>query len=424
MTGYRVTRDPVVWGFAALALVVGILYIVLAPVPLAVGDQFDYSAAGHNILNWWLSFDPTLQRMPGYPILLALGYHAGLDNHGLQVVQAIALALCAVAVAALAADIGGRRSARVGAGVYAIYLPLLSFSSVLLTEAATIVLMLGATLCTVKAIRAPGPGWGWIVAAAAQLALGVLIRSDAVIFAVVLTAALLLSTPGWGRRIGMLAVVAAAVLLALGPWMGRNYALTRHAYPFGTSGRFPAAIGVHLPFDREVGKFASYRRSARFWEDRRPDGFNAKAAAQVKPREELWRDITHHPGEFAVTRAVGQAQMWVWPVNATIEYGRDDGVPYTPFMVLHLAILAAALVGFVRWRRNLVVRITLAATLLVAALHLITFPQPRYVLPVLPLLIATGAPVLVAAWRSATAAVSARRGRRRAGGARTPATGT
>ena len=414
MTASRALRDPVLWAFAGVALVVQLLYIALAPVPLGAGDQTEYMAAGHNIMNWWVGWNPVLQRMPGYPMLLSLGYHAGLGDGGLQVAQAVLLSLGAVGVGALAWDLDGRTSARVAAGAFAVYLPLLSFSSVLLTEAVGVMLMLGATLCTVRAIRTTGRAWvWWVVAAGAQLAIGVLMRSDAVPFAVVLIAALVLSTRDLQRRVASAAIVLAAIGLLMGPWMARNLALTRQPYPFGTSGRFPAALGVHLPFDRDVGKFAAYRRSARFWEGKRPDGFTTLQAAALHPRQELVHNLTHHPGELAVTRAIGQAQLWIWPTGATIQYGRDDGVPYAPFMVLHLAILAAALVGFVRLRRALVVRITLAVTLLVAALHLVTFPQPRYALPVIPLLIATGAPILVGAARRV--AVRARAGRGAAG---------
>ena len=75
-------------------------------------------------------------------------------------------------------------------------------------------------------------------------------------------------------------------------------------------------------------------------------------------------------------------------------------MPYGPVMALHLFILLAGLAGFVRFHRHLVIRIGMAAVACVAGLHLITFPQPRYALTVVPLLISAAAPFLVWAIRA------------------------
>jgi 4-amino-4-deoxy-L-arabinose transferase-like glycosyltransferase len=397
--GYSAFRDGVVWAFAGVALLVQIAYVIAVDVPLGAGDQIDYINAGHNIVNWWVTPGAEMQRMPGYPIALSAAYHLGLHDGGIQIAQALLLALGAVGVADIARTLGGRAPARVAAGIYAIYLPLLSFSSVLLTEALEIALLLGATVCTLRAARRTAAWLYWVVAAAALMAMALLVRSDALLFVVALTATLVLTAGARGRRVGAVAIVLAALCVTMGPWVGRNLAFTRHPHPFGTTGKYPAAIGVHLPFDREVGKFATYNRSVRFWSGTRSDGFTPALAAMVKPREELFENIKERPGELLVTRAIGQAQLWVWPVDATIQYGHDDGVPYVPMMVLHLAILLAALVAFFRYRGVLAVRVTASLVLLIAGLHLVTFPQPRYALPVMPLLIAVAAPVLVDAYR-------------------------
>ncbi len=392
---YNVLRDPVVWALAALAFAVQVTYFLAAPVRWGIGDQTDYIGAGYDFLNWWRTPTSGIQRMPGYPSALYVGYHVlGLEVRGIQYAQALVLSLGALGVGDLARTLGGRRSARIGAGLFAVYLPLLTFSAVMLTEALGITLLLGATVCTIHATRR-GPGWlAWVIGAAALLAAAMAMRADGLLFLVALTGAIVLTAGSLARRAAALAIVVVAVTLVMGPWIGRNLALTGEPQPFGTTGRYPAAIGAHLPFDRDVGKFSTWDRSARFWSGTREDGFTPTAANSVQPRQELWRNLKERPGELAVTRAIGQAQLWVWPVNATIQYGYEDGVPYVPFMVLHLLVLLAGIAGIVRYRASVLARVTLALVLLVAAKHLITFPQPRYALPVIPLLMAMAAPVL------------------------------
>jgi 4-amino-4-deoxy-L-arabinose transferase-like glycosyltransferase len=385
---YSVLRDRVVWILAGVALAVQLLYVWLGDVPTWAGDQRDYTTAASHFGAWWAFPNPTLQRMPGYPLLLSLPFRAGLGEFPIQLLQAIALALGTLAVASLARLVSGRPAARAAAGLYAIYVPLLSFSAVLLTEAVTIALGLAATVCAVRATTDAGGAWvRWVVLAALALAFSTLIRSDQIVLTVVLTATVALTAPTWRRRLTAVGIVALAFLVMFGPWVGRNLALSHHLEPFGTSGRYPTAIGVHLPFDREVGQFSTYRRSFRFWSGTRRDGFSPDRAAVLDVKRELRENVLHHTGEFAVTRAIGQAQLWVWPVTANSQYNTEDPVPYVALMLLHLFVLLAGLAGFVAFHRHVVMRIGMAMFLCVAGLHLVTFPQPRYALTVMPLLI-------------------------------------
>jgi hypothetical protein len=383
--GYSVLRDRVVWILVGVALAVQLLYVWLGDVPTWAGDQRDYTTAASDFGAWWAFPNPTLQRMPGYPLLLSVFVRSGLGGFPVQLVQAVALALATFAVASLARRVGGRQAARVAAGLFAVYVPLLSFSSVFLTEAVTIAVGLAATVCAVRAADNDGAWVRWVVLAAAALAVDTFIRSDEIVLTVVLTATIVLTAHSWRRRLTAAAIVALAFALVFGPWVGRNLALVHHAQPFGSSGRYPTAIGVHLPFDRDVGQFSTYRRSLRFWSTRR-DGFGPEQAAALDAKRELRENVLHHTREFAVTRAIGQAQLWIWPVTANSQYNTEDPVPYAALMALHLLVLLAGLAGFVLLHRHVVMRIGMAMFACIAALHLVTFPQPRYALTVMPLL--------------------------------------
>ena len=392
--GYSVLRDPVVWTLAGVALAVQLLYVWLGDVPTWAGDQRDYTTAAKDFVAWWALPNPSLQRMPGYPLLLSLPFRAGLGAFPIQLLQAVGLALGTLAVGFLARRVAGRPAARVAAGLYAIYVPVLSFSAVFLTEAVTVALGRAAPVCAVRAADADRTWVRWVVLTALALAIGTLIRSDLIVLTVVLTATIVLTAPGWRRRLSAVGIVALVFLVVFGPWVGRNLALNHHLQPFGSSGRYPTAIGVHLPFDRDVGQFSTYRRSFRFWSGTRPDGFSPAEAAVLDSKHELGENVLHHTREFAVTRAIGQAQLWVWPVTANSQYNTQDPLPYAALMVLHLFILLAGLAGFVLYRRLVVMRVGMAVFVCIAGMHLVTFPQPRYALTVMPLLM-VGAGALI-----------------------------
>ena len=407
-----VIRDPVVWLLAAVALVVQLLYLWGLNLPYLAGDQFDYKAAGDHFAVWWGFPNSTLQRMPGYPALLSLAYSAGLGDDAVKVLQAALLSLGVLAVAHMAKLVGGRAAARVGGALFACYVPVLSFSSLLLTEATAVVLTLVAVVAAMQAARASEETWArWVVLTALALAAGTIIRADQLVLAVVLTATLVLTAPTRRRGVVAAGVVALAFCVVFAPWIGRNYALVHEPQPFGTSGRLPTAIGVHLPFDREVGGFSTYRRSVRFWTGARADGFSPEEASVLDVKRELRENVLHHPREFAVTRLIGQAQLWVWPVTAKVQFNTPDPAPYGLLMALHLLIVVAGVAGFVRFRRHLVIRVAIATTVLVAARHLVTFPQPRYVIPVLPLLMVAAAPLLVEVTSGVRERVRSRRAR-------------
>lgn len=391
----RILRDPVIWGWFAVAAVIQILYIVIADPPTGAGDQAEYALIARDFGAWWGTPNIQMLRMPAYPFVLSVLHELGLGGSTpAQVLQVGLLSACVLLVAQLGASVGGRRTARVAAGLFATYLPLMTFSSVLLTEALTISCALGATVCALRAADRSASGWvWWCGAAGALMAVAFLSRPGSMAIILPLVVLILVGRRTLAERGTAVVVIAVAFAVAVGPWAGRNQALNGELLLTGTTGTYPAALGVHLPFDREVGQFATQRRSSRFWSATRPDGFGPREAEQQEWRQALRYNLEHRTGEFLVTRAIGQYQLWAWPVTAKTQYGQND-FPYPLLMAWHLALLLAGLVGFWRYRRATLMRVGIAAVALTAALHLVTFPQPRYALMTIPFL-AIGAAALV-----------------------------
>lgn len=388
-------RDPGVWLWVAVAAAVQAAYLLLADPSTTVGDQVEYTGIARDFGAWWATPNVQMLRMPGYPALLALLHEAGLEGStSIQVLQIVLLSGCVLLVAQLGARIGGRRAARVAGALFATYLPLMSFSSVVLSEALTVSCLLGAAVCAFRGADRIDQRWTWWCAASgALMAVAFLSRPGTAAIALPLVVLMVVGRRTWAQRLTVVLVVGLAFVVALGPWVGRNQAINGALLPTGTTGSYPAALGVHLPFDRAVGQFATQERSHRFWSATRPDGFGPREAEAQDWGATLRENLRHHTGEFLVTRAVGQYQLWAWPVTANTQYARGD-VPYPLLMTWHLALIVAGIVGFWRYRRTALARVGVAMVILTAVLHTVTFPQPRYALMTIPFLM-VGAAALV-----------------------------
>ena len=372
----------------ALAALVQLLYAVLADPPTAAGDQIDYVRAGEQFKTWWRDPNDFILRTPGYPLFLSGIFNAGGGLWAVRAVQIAGLTGVVLGSAWIACSISGVRAARIAAALVATHLPLLTYSSQYLTEALGITLFVAGLVLLLRAGRRGEPDWAAAAGAMTLLAAATLVRPSFVVVHVAAAGFLVLTTLGLRRKAAAAALVLLPVLVLFGPFAGRNLAIHGKPMPLGNGGKFPRALGVHLPFDTDVGQFSTLRRSQRFFTDTRPDGFDPAEASRVEPWDELFTNLRERPGELLRTRAVGQAQLWLWPVTARIQYGQDERVPYPLLMAHHLFLLATGLAGTIVLRRHRSAQLVAAIVVLIGASYLISFPQPRYVLPAVPLLAA------------------------------------
>lgn len=181
--------------------------------------------------------EPSLIRLPGYPLFLSAIYSiAGKGNDGVvRLVQAVLLFLSAVFAGLTAArwKQGSRRKRR-KAGLIAFFLAALCpftaiYSTVLLTEAVVIFLLAVMVYTATRAIVSPtlkSSVFLWLVSAI-SVGVAVEMRPDSGLFAVGLGITLLLSDlvrrRGVGPALLKAAVFGIVFLLVLTPWAIRNY---------------------------------------------------------------------------------------------------------------------------------------------------------------------------------------------------------
>jgi 4-amino-4-deoxy-L-arabinose transferase-like glycosyltransferase len=379
--------DKITIGLIVSSLVVQLIYVFAANAPTNIGDQLVYKEIGDHFKSYLNDgyFGPNL-RTPGYGAFLALHYELGLGEWAIKVSQALILSATCGVVAYLAARKKGIVAGRIAALLFCCYLPLISFSSMILEEALSIGLATaGVTACLLADKRRPELRVTYV--AASLLLLAVIVRPN--LGAVAAPALLFLILSSSSRREAMTRLAAIVVVFAVifGPWIGRNLALFSKPLVLGDADAASLAQGLHLPIDKEVGQFGAYRRAQRFFADQRSDGFGARDLAGFEAGRELRRDLSDKTGEFLTSRIYLQYQMWFWPTTARIQYGESEKVPYAAIQLLHLILLFSGIIGLVLTRHQTSSRVFGAIAVCIALPYLLYYPGPRYALPTMPFLI-------------------------------------
>jgi 4-amino-4-deoxy-L-arabinose transferase-like glycosyltransferase len=245
--------------FAALLVNAAIVLVVLPEVrrPLALtysvsfGDLYDLIAKNLDEGNGY-RVDPamgyTMLREPGYPLLLAVVFR--LAGYGIQQARVVCVLLAfgaALILLRLTRKITGDTMTAVAAALLFLLYP-----GVLVAEARagievpsifTVVLFMLVLYCAVE----KGSLWRY---GAAGLLLGaaVLVRSEVLLFPLLLLVYLLLAARGWVERrkvIERIAVLALGAVVVISPWIIRNYLLAHQFVPTATVAGVAAQEGLY-----------------------------------------------------------------------------------------------------------------------------------------------------------------------------------
>ncbi len=338
--------------------------------------------------------------------------------------QAVVGTVTILVVFALVALLAGALPALLAALVTALYPPLITVGSELLSEplgAAALALAMAAAVWAVR-----GAALGRYLLAGVLLGLAVLVRADYLFMAVPLGVVVLLArrgTDGLRRAAAQGLVLAAATGLTLLPWTiyvsGRADKLT----PVTTGDGPVAFVGTYLPGDgtsqgmrRALGPEASRLTPDRRYRGTlgrrlpagvvldvvaaRHPGLDRSAALRKEAVENLRYDI-RHPVDYAGMTFRKVRRMWTKPSRI--------GSATKPGWVraLHIVLVVLALVGLLAG----LIRTRSAALALLAVpiaygtlLHAVLVAQPRYNLPLMPLVFAAGVAGAVLALRTRTPA--------------------
>ncbi len=193
-----------------------------APQRFFTPDSRDYNLLAHNLLNdgvFTRTGQPDLFRTPGYPAFLAAMYWLAHNSIPFAVTVQIALDVfqCAL-VYVLGRQLCSHKVGLVAAACQAVF-PLAIVGAVRVLSEGLFALCLTACLVLLVELYRRGKGWPWALAAGVVLGLGCLIRPIGLPLAVLLAGALLISR--W-RNWHWAAIFLVGTLCAVGPWIARN----------------------------------------------------------------------------------------------------------------------------------------------------------------------------------------------------------
>jgi 4-amino-4-deoxy-L-arabinose transferase-like glycosyltransferase len=381
-------------GLAVSGLALRVSYALVSHLPSSYGDQADYVSIGRDFAAWWGS--ERAFRTPGYPAFLAAGFELGLGENALRVAQAVLLSAACYLLAVTARRTAGRLAGRATALIGAVYPPLLTVPSLLLSDALAAALVAAAVFATCEA-RYRRYSAGWLAAASTLTAAAALVRPNLILLLAVPAAIALLRPIRWrGAAVRLLALVL-PVLILFGPWVARNYEQRGSADPLGTN----HITIAQFPIDRSSGRYGAHERDVHATAQKAARAReSARQAEPPDPWAQLLENLKERPLEQLSASVFWQQELWLFPFDDRLTYGAAPVVPYPLLLAAHLAFLVAAAVGLWMGRRQPAIRIVAAATATIAAPFLITASSPRLAIPaVAVLLIPAGTGVAAAAER-------------------------
>lgn len=417
-------------GFAAVVRM-AIVLAFLGSTP--VGDEVSYLRLGRE---WATSGEYSGIWAPGYPWLVSLveraaGTHAA---DALRLVQVGLAVWIGVFVAWIAAMFGGRRTGLAAAWIYAVYLPLATFSALLYSETLFLAAFVPACYHLLRMAREGrlATPWWRPLAAGSFLGLAALTRDSTVLFVVPTFLWVSLVMRGhvaaqpvgrwrltsWIPGSGPLGLAPAGlVLLSFGavvlPWTARNASVYDRFVPVGVTAGVNAYLGwnahdvnhdlVLLGTDNPGELRARMRGHA-------PEPWTPRYATNRADRarndiEDGLAFATAHPGYFLRTRVVEAVDL-VSPVSygvrqlrAVDDVGEPLSLPYARRLfglvsvILWPALALLALWGWAIARDAGPLRSFATMVVLCTASTALVSGLTRLRLPMVPLLI-----VLAAVW--------------------------
>ena len=382
---------------AIAAFTVRVLYGFLIAADLPVpGDAFLYRILGfelahgdgYSVPSSVAAGDPqpTAEHPPLFPLYLAVWAKAGLGGLG---AERVACALLGTATVSLIGVLGrraaGDRAGLCAAGIAAIYPPLFMVDGALISESLYAPIVVLAILLAFRLVDNPGVG----TAGALGLVVGLaaLTRSDGVLLLPLL--ALPLAWRLGPDRWRLIAACIAATVVAMAPWLGRNWVEFDRFPLLSTNSGFTARTAncAATYYSGQIG-FVNHRCALRSACDDLADELARSECFGRRAREYAGDHLSRVP--LVALARVGR--LWdVYGTGANLDYGANWARPRwvaTIGLVFYFALLPFALAGILALRRRQVPLLPLLAPLaLVTVVAALTFGVSRYRLAAEPALV-------------------------------------
>ena len=404
----RYLRRPRVLAVAAIVLVGTVIRVQAAaegsPAPLP--DSRFYVQLADALYEDGTFDTPKIERptsfAPGTPLLAAGVYFAAgsEDKAAARIVVALLGGATVLLAFLIGERLGGSWAALVAAALVAGYPALIDYHRMLMTEPLAAFLLAASVWALLRALD-PGRGWPSWTGAGVLFGLAALARAELLavgLLLVVVAGLLVVRRREWRQGLALAGAAAAGVVLAVAPWTIHNAVAHDRFLPVADGAGKALFIGTYVPaYDRGFSdpdfRVLHRMRLEYPWLDREtaslypnsphrlPAGRNlAAVGARLYPglrddqvgaklgRQNLDRYAWGDPTGFAGFLARKEAFVW--------SHGATDAMNAVGWRILHLALVALALVGLILLALRRRPEAAILGTLFVAALLLAAFTQP------------------------------------------------
>lgn len=409
------------WWWVVAAVVAGFVLRAVwvanaAHTPLGLYDPARYLSAGIQIARGKgyrepFTSQPTAYYPPGYPgfvgAVIWLSLHNPFMHNAVALIGYIQALLGAATIAAAA--VIGRRVASPAAGIgaaalVALYPNLIFHTAAVLSETLCIALLLGALAVLWWHTDGRPPSRRQVVVFAVLFALGVMVRPISLPVVAVLIFLWWREAPDQRQFLRWSAVAVGVLAVVMGSWTIRNAVQMHHFVPLSTN------TGDNLCIGHARGATGGFRLVPQCsnTKDSILDGPNGEVAHDREARKVGLRGLSHNLGHepwLTWQRLYFMFQSDHDGLQGSSSYGADPWLTSGPKRTLSrigddcgAVILALGLVGsaLLLWRGDAEGRGLVAIGVIVVGVPLLFFGDPRFKVPVTPLLAIAAAVALVA----------------------------
>lgn len=388
-------------GSAAVLFLVALLLRLAAvgaidPI-LGMNAEFAFLGGAQRLVSGNGFGDPSypILTAPLYAVFIAIGLELfGDDQAPIKLAQAVADSLTVVLLYFICRRIFEERVARVAAAMAAIY-PFSIYAAASIGEETFFGLFLACFVWL--GLQAIDSGRWWLhCAAGALLALATLVRASVQYYPAfwLLT---LCALDGLNRRtLARFAAFGTCFVLLIAPWTVRNYLVLGEFIPVAVNGALPALAGADEGFFTIPGRNERFRSYYAQIEARGIETPDSQATASE------WEQF-HRRAALERYRIRFETDPWSFPgllvkKFARLWYGTESGSNQLPILLINAFVYPFCLLGI--WscmrRREMKALILLMPVVYLVMLHWVTFAMFRYMVPVMPYLLAFAAVAVVA----------------------------
>ena len=368
------------------SLLVKLLLLAIIPAPeLDDSAQINLRAA-HLLMDGKGLSDPSfpVYNPPLYPLFIAVCLSVfGDDQTSVKIAQIFVDSLTMIMIYFIMKDIFDVETALVSAGIFSLY-PFSTYLTIsIASEPFFTFLLAGFVLSGVYAVRSIK--WGHCCVAGILLGLATLTRGATQFVPLMLAVILIL----WGKR-GRAAILCYGALclsfvLVILPWTVRNYLVLDDFIPVATSGGIVLLMGSSEEFLIIEGKPAMLQRHVP------PVGGKPSQTDRFFTRAGLEIHMTHlqtDPLGFMTFMVKKLGRMW---------YATESGKNHSLILLSQLPIYLLAVIGIVfAWMKGKTSAwIPLSLIAYFIALHWLSLPLFRYMIPIMPYVIGLAAFAIV-----------------------------